>query len=83
MVPCGFLTTNAPRPIISTVLLLLLLSLLQLIGWLDIKNAEHSLNGETRINTSSHHRGKYHSTADLLFDWFEFDQTSKTTVQST
>ena len=27
---------------------------------------------------NAHHRGKFHCTADLLFDWFGFDQTSKT-----
>ena len=27
--------------------------------------------------------GKYHCMADLLFDWFGFDKTSKTFVQST
>ena len=25
---------------------------------------------------NTHHRGKYHCTADLLFEWFGFDQTS-------
>ena len=27
---------------------------------------------------NSHHRGKYQCMPDLLFDWFGFDQTSKT-----
>ena len=27
---------------------------------------------------NTHQRGKYHCTADLLFDWFGFDQRSKT-----
>ena len=27
---------------------------------------------------NTHHRGKYHCTADLQFDWFVFDKTSKT-----
>ena len=26
---------------------------------------------------NSDHRGKYHCMADLLFDWFGFDRTSK------
>ena len=26
---------------------------------------------------NTHHRGKYHCTADLLFDWFGFNQKSK------
>ena len=34
-----------------------------------------------RVNT--HNRGKYHCTADLLFDWFRFDQTGKTVVHAT
>ena len=32
---------------------------------------------------NTHHMGKYHSTADLLFDWFGFDQTSKADANST
>ena len=32
------------------------------------------------VNT--HHRGKYQCTSDLLFDWFRFDQTSKTVVNT-
>ena len=32
---------------------------------------------------NAHHRGKYYYTVDLLFDWFGFDQTSKTVVHST
>ena len=28
-------------------------------------------------------RGKFHCTADLLFDWFGFDQTSKAVANST
>ena len=28
-------------------------------------------------------RGKYHCTADLLFDWFGFDQTCKIVLHST
>ena len=31
------------------------------------------------IPENTHHSGKYHSTTDLLFDWFGFDQTRKTT----
>ena len=27
---------------------------------------------------NTHNWGKYHCVADLLFDWFGFDQTSKT-----
>ena len=27
--------------------------------------------------------GVYHCTADLLFDWFGFDQTSKSVIYST
>ena len=26
---------------------------------------------------NTHHRGKYHCTAELLFEWFGLDQTSK------
>ena len=29
------------------------------------------------------HIGNYHCPADLLFDWFRFDQTSKTVVNAT
>ena len=32
---------------------------------------------------SNHHSGKYHCTADLLYDWFAFDLTSKAVVHST
>ena len=32
---------------------------------------------------NTHHRGKYHRTADLLLDWFGFDQTSKAVANST
>ena len=32
---------------------------------------------------NTHHRGKYHCTADLLFDWFGFIQTSKADGEST
>ena len=32
---------------------------------------------------NTHHRGKYHCTADHLFDWLGFDQTSKVVVHST
>ena len=32
---------------------------------------------------NAHHKGKYYYTVDLLFDWFGFDQTSKTVVHST
>ena len=32
---------------------------------------------------NTYHRGNYHCMADLLFDWFGFDQTSKTVVHST
>ena len=28
-------------------------------------------------------KGKYHCKADLLFDWFAFDQTSKSVVHTT
>ena len=28
-------------------------------------------------------RGKYYCVADLLFDWYGFDQTSKSVVRST
>ena len=28
-------------------------------------------------------KGKYHCMPDLLFDWFGFDQTSKTVLKST
>ena len=27
---------------------------------------------------NTNHRGKYHRKVDFLFDWFGFDQTSKT-----
>ena len=29
------------------------------------------------------HMGKYHCTADILFDWFGFDQTSKYVANTT
>ena len=32
---------------------------------------------------NTYHRGKYHSTADLLFDCFVLDQTSKADANST
>ena len=32
---------------------------------------------------TTHHRGKHYCTADLLFEWFGFDQRSKTVVNST
>ena len=32
---------------------------------------------------NTHHMGKYHCMADLLFDWLKFDQTSKTVANST
>ena len=32
---------------------------------------------------NTHQRGKYRSAADLLLDWFGFDQSSKTVVHST
>ena len=32
---------------------------------------------------NTHHRGKYHCTADLLFDWFGYGQTSKADANST
>ena len=35
------------------------------------------------VPENTHKRGKYHCTADLLFDWFGFNQTSKTVVHST
>ena len=34
-------------------------------------------------NTDLHYNGKYHFTADLLFDWFGFDQASKAVDLST
>ena len=34
-------------------------------------------------NTPFHHKGKYHCTTDLVFDWFGFDQTSKSAVDLT
>ena len=34
------------------------------------------------VPENTHHRGKYHCMADLLFDWFGFDQTSQTVVHS-
>ena len=35
------------------------------------------------ITENTHHRGKDHCMADLLFDWFRFQQTSKTVNPST
>ena len=32
---------------------------------------------------NTHHRGKYHWMNDLLFNWFGFDQMSRTVVHST
>ena len=32
---------------------------------------------------NTNHRGKYYSTADLLFDLFGFDQTTKTVANKT
>ena len=32
---------------------------------------------------NTHHRGEHHCTADLRFDWFGFDQTSKADANST
>ena len=34
------------------------------------------------VPENTHHRGKYHCMADLLFDWFGFDQTSKYVANS-
>ena len=31
---------------------------------------------------NTRHRGKYHYSADLIFDWFGFDQTSKAVANS-
>ena len=40
---------------------------------------------ETNYRHKTHNIGKwkYHCTAELLFDWFSFDQTSKTVFHST
>ena len=35
------------------------------------------------FNSNTHHRGRITVIADLLFDWFVFDQTSKTVANST
>ena len=32
---------------------------------------------------NTNHRGKYHCMTDLLFDWFELDQTSEADANST
>ena len=47
-------------------------------------------NGEIKVRMwkvpipeETHHYGKYHHTADLLFDWFGFVQTIKVVVHST
>ena len=34
-------------------------------------------------NTDLFQTGEYHCTADLLFDWFGFDQTGKSVANST
>ena len=34
-------------------------------------------------SVKTHHWGKYHCMADLLFDWFGFDQSSKADANST
>ena len=34
-------------------------------------------------NTNLLRKGKYHCMVDLLFDWFGFDETSKSVVHST
>ena len=34
------------------------------------------------IPENTHHRVNYHCMADLLFEWFGFDQTSKTVVHA-
>ena len=39
--------------------------------------------GKVETENTHHTRRKYHCTADLLFDWFGFDTTSKTAVHST
>ena len=39
--------------------------------------------GDIPENTHSLHKGKYHCTTDLLFDWFEFDQNCKSVSIST
>ena len=45
-----------------------------------------SVNGTITIRLeteNTHHRGKYHCTTNLLFDWFGFYQTSKIAVIAT
>ena len=37
----------------------------------------------TKRPENTHHKGKIHCTANLMFYWFGFDQTSRTVVQST
>ena len=38
---------------------------------------------ETKDTEKPRANGKYHGTADLLLDWFGFDQRSKIVVHST
>ena len=51
--------------------------------------SEYSLDNDVTFvkhrpyTENTNHRGKYHSTAHLLFDWFGFDQTRKYVVHST
>ena len=42
-----------------------------------------SVKLEVTVPENTDHKGKYHCTADLLFDWFGFDHASKTVVHST
>ena len=47
--------------------------------WIDLLTRQAwSRIGRWPRPENTYHRGKYHCTADLLFDWFVFDQTSKT-----
>ena len=43
----------------------------------DLKKLAQLIPIAQSENTNTHQRGKYQCTADLLFDWFGFDQTSK------
>ena len=48
------------------------------------RDAEITLKLQCRLYTeNTHHRGKYHCTADFQFDWFGFDQKRKTVANST
>ena len=50
--------------------------------WMNDEGPARHL-GKVETENTHHTRRKYHCTADLLFDWFGFDTTSKTAVHST